>query len=80
MADDRLWTIGDVADYLRVSRAKTYRLVNADGLPGLKIGGSWRFRPSAVREWVAERERASCGPLRRPVAVVPSSRPLKLID
>ena len=47
-SDDRLWTIDDVSAFLGVHRRTVYRL---PGIPRLRIGGSVRFDPSAVRAW-----------------------------
>lgn len=36
--DDRLMTVAEVANYLRLSRHSVYKLINAGILPSIKIG------------------------------------------
>lgn len=49
-----LWTAKEAAVYLRLNPA-VVRLKARDGeIPGLKIGGAWRFRPEVLEQWVAE--------------------------
>jgi excisionase family DNA binding protein len=38
-----LWTVGEVAQILRVSRPTVYRLVESGELPAHRIGGSIRI-------------------------------------
>lgn len=42
-------TLKEVAEYLRSWLKKTaYRLAAEGKLPGLKVGGSWRFKESDI--------------------------------
>ena len=50
-------TVREVAEYLRLSEAKVYRLVNAGRLPVVRIGKTWRFRKDLLDEWLAARSR-----------------------
>lgn len=54
-ADDRLWTVEQVADFLQVSVPHIYRLCSTLRLPHVKPGDVLRFEPDQVRKWVAER-------------------------
>jgi hypothetical protein len=51
-----LWTIHDVAAYLRVPVATLYdwRYRGNGGPPAFKIAGTLRFDPVAVRQWLAQ--------------------------
>jgi predicted DNA-binding transcriptional regulator AlpA len=51
---DRLWTVSDVAAFLRVSPTRVRELADVDGFPPPIILGahSWRWDPAAVRAWV----------------------------
>jgi excisionase family DNA binding protein len=40
---DRLLTFQEAANWLRVSRATMYRLLDSGQLVGYKVGRSWRF-------------------------------------
>ena len=49
-------TVGEVADYLRVSRSTVFRLLKRKELPAFKVGGDWRFNMEEIERWCAERE------------------------
>ena len=48
---ERLWTVGEVADYLQASRSWVYHQAECGRLPSLRIGGLLRFSPVAVRTY-----------------------------
>ncbi len=48
---ESLWTVGDVAAYLRASRSWVYHQAECGRLPSLRIGGLLRFSPIAVRKY-----------------------------
>ena len=49
-----LWTVEDVADYLRLE-PETVRGMTRDGkLPGFKVGRVWRYRSKEIKKWVQE--------------------------
>ncbi|EGL64212.1 excisionase [Agrobacterium sp. ATCC 31749] len=54
--DDDIITIREVAEYLRLREKTTYALAAKGELPGFKVGGSWRFRKSALEKWIVQRE------------------------
>ena len=43
-----LLTLREVVHYLRVSKETVYRLVQSGRMPGVKVGGQWRFRKGDV--------------------------------
>ena len=47
-------TVRDVAEYLRMSEAKVYRLANERHLPAIRIGKSWRFRKDLLDRWLSQ--------------------------
>lgn len=47
-------TVHEVADYLRVSDAKVYRLVKEGRLPVVRIGKAWRFRKDLLDNWLCQ--------------------------
>jgi excisionase family DNA binding protein len=53
-ADFTILTVREVAEYLRMSEAKVYRLANERGLPAIRIGKSWRFRKDLLDEWLSQ--------------------------
>lgn len=51
-ADNAIMTIGEVADYLKVTERTIYRLAGAKQLPAFKVGGSWRFSKVDIEGWI----------------------------
>jgi excisionase family DNA binding protein len=47
-------TVREVAEYLRMSEAKVYRLANERHLPAVRIGKSWRFRKDLLDQWLSQ--------------------------
>jgi excisionase family DNA binding protein len=47
-----IMTVREVADYLRLSEAKVYRLANEGNVPSFRLGKSWRFRRDLLDEWI----------------------------
>lgn len=47
-----LFSPKQLAEYLQLSQRTVYRLLERGDLPGVKVGGQWRFRKSAVDEWL----------------------------
>ena len=41
-----------LAEYLQLSQRTVYRLLERGGIPAVKVGGQWRFRKTAVDEWL----------------------------
>jgi PTS system nitrogen regulatory IIA component len=41
-----------LAEYLQLSQRTIYRLLERGDIPGVKVGGQWRFRKAAVDEWL----------------------------
>lgn len=52
-------TVREVAEYLRMSETKVYRLVRERHLPAIRIGKSWRFRKDLLDEWLSQCTEAS---------------------
>ena len=47
-------TVREVAEYLRMSEAKVYRLAKERRLPAIRIGKSWRFRKDLLDDWLSQ--------------------------
>jgi excisionase family DNA binding protein len=52
-------TAEEAAEYLRVS-LRTFKALRklGEGPPGSKVGRQWRYRRTALDQWLAEREKA----------------------
>ena len=53
-ADNSIMTIGEVADYLKVTERTIYRLAGAKQIPAFKVGGSWRFSKMDIDGWIKQ--------------------------
>jgi excisionase family DNA binding protein len=47
-----IFTLREVAHYLKVTERTIYRLVAEQRIPGFKVGGSWRFRQVDLDRWM----------------------------
>lgn len=54
--NDKIMTVSDIAEYLNIHKVTVWRLLRDKGLPGFKVGGSWRFRKERIDEWIKEKE------------------------
>jgi excisionase family DNA binding protein len=62
--DEALWTVAEVAAFLKVSRSFVYQACAAKTVPHVRIGASLRFDPATLRAWVrGERADARVGVL-----------------
>ncbi|MCW8174447.1 helix-turn-helix domain-containing protein [Verminephrobacter aporrectodeae] len=55
-------TVGQVADYLRVTQRTIYRLAAAKKLPAFKVGGAWRFSRVDIDCWIKQQSRQALDP------------------
>lgn len=49
--EDCLWTVDDVARYLRMSRSWVQKASSAGRLPTIRLGATVRFDPETIRAW-----------------------------
>jgi excisionase family DNA binding protein len=47
-----IMTVHDVAEYLRLSEAKVYKMANEGRVPALRMGKTWRFKKELIDEWI----------------------------
>jgi excisionase family DNA binding protein len=45
-----IFTINEVAEYLKLTKKTAYRLAAEGKIPGFKVGGSWRFRRDEIEK------------------------------
>jgi excisionase family DNA binding protein len=57
-ADNAIMTIGEVADYLKVTERTIYRLAGAKQIPAFKVGGSLRFSKADIDGWISRQSTA----------------------
>jgi len=47
-----IMTIGETAQYLRISQSSLYKLAQEGRIPCQKVGRHWRFRKQALDRWL----------------------------
>lgn len=53
-ARGKIYTVGEVAETMRVSRMSIYRLIHAGDLQSLKVGHNFRVTQAALDSFVAQ--------------------------
>ncbi len=50
----RIFTLDEVASYLKVGKRTVYRLAGAKKIPAFKVGGTWRFSRADIDNWIKQ--------------------------
>ncbi|MBN0430494.1 helix-turn-helix domain-containing protein, partial [Pseudomonas aeruginosa] len=53
-----IFTLDELAAYLKVGKRTLYRLASHGEIPAFKVGGTWRFRQSEIDQWINDQTRA----------------------
>lgn len=53
--DDKIMTLEEVADYLRVKPQTIYTWAQEKKIPAAKLGKEWRFKKSMIDRWFNDR-------------------------
>lgn len=61
-----VFTIDELAAYLKISKSTLYKLAQEGSIPSQKVGKHWRFHKDAVDEWLRQR-----GPIAPPTRSEP---------
>jgi excisionase family DNA binding protein len=56
MVNADIFTLKELALYLKLAEKTAYRLAAEGKLPGFKVGGAWRFRKAEIDRWIKEQE------------------------
>ena len=73
MSPDTLLNIQQVADYLQLNQSTVYQWAQHGKLPGLKLGGRWRFRRGDIEAWLNGQANHPAGSLEPGAAPIPGS-------
>lgn len=49
---EKMLTVAEVAEILRVSERTVYNLLEAEDLRGVRVGRSWRMQKEALEEFI----------------------------
>jgi excisionase family DNA binding protein len=52
MKDDKIMTLEEVANYLRLKPQTIYTWAQEKKIPAAKLGKEWRFKKSVVDKWL----------------------------
>ena len=53
--NEEILTVKELAKYLKMDEHTVYRLARKGVLPGVKIGGEWRFKKDLIDKWIEEK-------------------------
>lgn len=56
LSTEPLWTVEEVASYLRLSPTTVRAMARRGDLPGRKVGRVWRFAPQVVKNFIHRQE------------------------
>ncbi|HEB73776.1 DNA-binding protein [Methanosarcinales archaeon] len=57
---EELFTLEELAKYLKISKPTLYKMVEKGKIPALKIANQWRFKKDDINRWL-EKQRKSRG-------------------
>jgi len=52
MGTDRWLTLDELAEYLKLSNSKLYRMAQDGSIPASKVASQWRFDRLEIDEWM----------------------------
>ena len=55
----RLMTIKEVANYLRLSKVTVYKMTRQGKIPASKIGRQWRYNKAEIDSWVKQKSNSN---------------------
>lgn len=56
---DSVFTVHELADYLRMKPLTIYKHASSGKLPGFKIGSHWRFKRETIDRWISSQEKSN---------------------
>ena len=58
MGEDQntVFTLDDLAAYLKLSKSTLYKLLKDKKIPGQKVGRHWRFRKETIDNWLDSKQ------------------------
>ena len=56
MPEENVFTVQELAAYLRMQVVTIYKHSKMGKLPCFKVGANWRFKKSTIDKWIADQE------------------------
>ena len=53
---DNVFTVRELAGYLRMKPLTIYKHASTGKLPGFKVGSHWRFKRTTIDRWISSQE------------------------
>jgi len=53
---EELWTIKQVAEFLKLKQSTIYAWAQAARIPAIKMGRTWRFSKEAIVAWLEQKQ------------------------
>lgn len=57
---DGVFTVRELALYLRMKPLTIYKHASLGKIPGFKVGSHWRFKKESIDQWIIEQEQFNC--------------------
>lgn len=57
--EEDVFTVPELANYLRMKPITIYKHVAGGKLPGFKVGSQWRFKKKTIDSWIEEQEKSN---------------------
>ena len=54
---EKLFTLYELAVYLRLNKFTVYRMVERKELPAIKVANQWRFKEKDIDRWLEDNKR-----------------------
>lgn len=54
--EEDVFTVPELANYLRMKPITIYKHVAGGRLPGFKVGSQWRFKKTTIDRWIHDQE------------------------
>jgi len=55
MEVDKWLTLKELAEYLKFSRSKLYKMVQGNDIPASKVASQWRFDRNEIDKWMKDK-------------------------
>jgi excisionase family DNA binding protein len=59
MGEESIFTVPELARYLRMRPITIYKHVAGGKIPGFKVGSKWRFKKRTIDLWIQKQEESS---------------------
>ena len=56
MPEETIFTVRELAAYLRMQVVTIYKHAKEGKLPCFKVGANWRFKKATIDKWIADQE------------------------